>query len=112
LFSKIRGIETDILEELELCHRTTYDKLANQFFVSKTTIRKAIIRLGDVYPILRFQGRGGGVELDRHRYGLPSHILNLITSYLEKLEVLYKFDENIKRCLSYLKPKFFEDTYR
>lgn len=105
MFSRIEGIDSEILEELELCQRTTYENLANEFFVSKNTIRRAVARLEQVYPILKFQGKDGGIELDKQRYGLPNHIRELIIGYLEMLEVSNKDDINIKKCLAYLKPQ-------
>lgn len=103
MFARIRTIDFEILEEFELCKRTTYENLANQLLVSKSTIRRAVTRLGQVYPILKFQGKDGGIELDKWRYGLPKHIVELIIKYLEILEVSNQNDKDIKRCFSYLK---------
>lgn len=114
MFEKISGIEQEILEELEICQRTNYDNLASKFFVSKNTIRRAVSRLEQVYPILKFQGKDGGIELDKQRYGLPNDIRNLIITYLEKMLELPNNSEdekNLYRCISYLSNKSIKERY-
>jgi len=101
LFEAIKGLELEVLEELELCQRVTYEYLANRFSVSKMTVRRTIDKLGRVYPIIRFQGKDGGIELDKQRYGLPNHIRKLIVKHLKMLEVSNGNIE-LQKCLSYL----------
>ena len=102
MFQKIAGIDAEILEELEVCQRTTYENLANRHFVSISTIRRAVTRLEQIFPIIKFQGKDGGIELDKKRYGLPNHIRELIVGYLKRLEVSNKNDKDLHKCISYL----------
>ena len=97
--------DAEVLEELEICQRTTYENLANRFFVSVSTIRRKVKRLEQVYPIIKFQGKDGGIELDKQRYGLPNHIRELIVGYLKNLESSNSEDKNLKKCLNYLIPQ-------
>ena len=102
LFQKIDGIDAEILEELELCKRTTYKNLSHRFFVSISTVRRSIRRIGQLYPIIRFQGKDGGIELDRKLYGLPNHIRELIIKYLKSIEEKCPNDRDLQKCLNYI----------
>lgn len=104
MFEAIKGLELELLEELEICQRVTYEYLANRFSVSKMTIRRSIERLGRVYPIVKFQGKDGGIELDKFTYGLPKHIRQSIINQLKRLEVSNDSVE-LRKCLAYLNAK-------
>ena len=105
MFEKIKGLEHDILNELEYYERLTYEQLAYTLSVSKSTIRRAISRLEQIYPIIKFQGKYGGIELDKHLYGLPNKIRSMILQYLKILENINQTDKNLKKCISYLDNK-------
>lgn len=52
-----------LLEVLCLRRRDTYDNLANEFSVSKETIRHDVLVLMCSYPIETVRGRYGGVKV-------------------------------------------------
>lgn len=63
-----------IIEYLDWKRKATYDNLANEFEVSKSTIREDIQALMDAHlPLERVRGRYGGVRVSGHFhfYGRP-----------------------------------------
>lgn len=88
-----------LLEVLCIRRHDTYDNLAHEFHVSKSTIRRDIAALTRDYPIITVSGRyGGGVWIEegfylKHRSKLnPKQIAVLISvrneSVGERREVL------------------------